>query len=210
MRVSSAGKTLAVPKVKLRLALCCALALLTMLSLPIVARAHFDSSVWSYNTNQCSGGGIPIDPITLTEYGFTAYYALARSRLEAATGWTGNDDGAGQFASSHGTCSRMEGQSYTGLATCLNCYRYHIRYNQTYHKDAVGRFETVGTPHYEYWAGCGHVVTTFTGARDYVLNQMYAAGYDYSWQYWGATAPRGQCNGSSVGSDGYNGWVNLG
>jgi hypothetical protein len=173
------------------------------------AQSAFDSSVWSYKTSGCASGGIPIDPISLVEYGYGAYYSQARARLEARTGFVGDNNAAGQWASSLGFCTTMNGQSFTALATCSGCVRYHLRYNQTHEKDTLGRYETVGTPHFEQWRGCGHVVTTFTGGRDYIVNQM-SAWYSYSWQWWGNTSPRGQCDGTAVGSDGYTAWVNVG
>jgi hypothetical protein len=83
--------------------------------------------------------------VTLVLYGVNADRARARSLVERETGW-GGDASADQYARSHGFCTPMDGESYSG---CGACNRLHVRYNQTHHRDAVGRLETVGTPHDE-------------------------------------------------------------
>lgn len=167
------------------------------------ARADFSSGSFSYNSGSCSSH---VDPISVVFYGYTAFYSQARADFQARSGWGGNDDGAGQYGISHGYCTPMDGQSYSG---CGSCDRYHMRYNQTHHVDTKGRYETVATPHYEVETGCGHATRTFTGARTQVINIMSPA-YSYSWQYWGNYEARPQCDGTSVANDGWVAWIDLG
>jgi len=87
--------------------------------------------------------------------------------------------------------------------------RRHVRYNQTYHRDGLGRLETVATPHKEELWGCGHVVVSFISARNNVLNAMNPP-YGYVYHFDGNDAALRQCNGSYVASDGYSVWINIG
>lgn len=168
------------------------------------ARADFASSEYSLTSAEC-GGGTRVDPVTLVLYGYTAYYGQARAVVESKTGWAGDSDSS-QYARSHMHCTRMDGESYScgGL-----CERNHVRYNQTHHRDTKGRYETVGTPHYEIVRACGHVVTSFVYARNYIVGRM-SPPYATSYQVWGNTRNMYQCDGYPVSSDGHVAWVNIG
>jgi hypothetical protein len=102
----------------------------------------------------------------------------------------------------------MDGESYSA---CDACSRDHVRLNETYHRDDLGRYETVGTPHREVvdLACPGHRTTSFIVARNQILYAMNPPNAT-SYQYWGNTAVMTQCNGSGVSSDGYVLWVNIG
>lgn len=172
------------------------------------AYGDFSSGSFSNSSSACNNH---IDPITHVIYGYNAQYPTARSRLEGSMNWYG-DNSASQYAISHGFCTPMDGESYS---SCDTCNRYHERLNQTHHQDAVGRYETVGTPHRDLvvWPGCGalpkHVARDFSGARNLVMQGMYNYGWSYSWQWWGNTEPQGQCDGSQVAADGWVGWTNI-
>ena len=97
------------------------------------ARADFNSSYYSHESDPCTS--IHIDPISLVLYGPNAYESRARYVLGATLGWS-SDSSTGQYASSHGFCTRMDGESYSG---CGICSRMHVRYNQTHHRDTKGR-----------------------------------------------------------------------
>jgi hypothetical protein len=100
----------------------------------------------------------------------------------------------------------MDGESYSA---CDFCNRDHVRLNQTYHKDDLGRYETVGTPHREVLACPGHATRSFIAARNALLSAMNPP-YGATYQHWGNNAVRYQCDGSGVASDGYVLWVNIG
>jgi hypothetical protein len=127
--------------------------------------------------------------------------------------WAGAD-GGDQWASSHGDCTLMERQSATG---CGSCTRYHVRLNQTKHQDLNGRYETVGTPHYEEQTFCGHAVPPDRGSgsgfdlgRGHLKNDwIYAYGSGKLWnvQNWGNTLPMLQCNDWAAASSGRVYWL---
>lgn len=106
------------------------------------AAADFSSGSYSHSSSACNSS---VGPITHVIYGYTASYSIARAQQQASTGWSG-DDSASQYANSHGYCTPMNGESYSA---CDTCNRDHERYNQTHHPDALGRYETVGTPHHD-------------------------------------------------------------
>lgn len=120
------------------------------------------------------------------------------------------DDGASQCGVSHGFCTPMDGESYDA---CDICDRNHVRLNQTHHKDTLGRYETVGTPHFDQTVWCGAVRKH--RAQSYLYTRNYIAGgmsywYGVSYQNWGNTQPMRQCDGSYTSSDGQVAWVNIG
>jgi hypothetical protein len=90
----------------------------------------------------------------------------------------------------------MDGESYDA---CDICDRNHVRLNQTHHKDTLGRYETVGTPHFDQTVWCGAVRKH--RAQSYLYTRNYIAGgmsywYGVSYQNWGNTQPMRQCDGS--------------
>lgn len=103
-------------------------------TLPQTASADFSSGSYSHSSGACNSS---VDPISLVLYGYGAFYSAARARLQARLGWSG-DDSATQYANSHGYCTNMDGESYSG---CDYCSRMHVRYNQTHHKDTLNRYE---------------------------------------------------------------------
>jgi hypothetical protein len=169
--------------------------------------ASFQSNQFSYGNSNCTDH---VDPITIVFYGYTAFYRQSRNIVQIFTGWSGKD-GTSQYASSHGVCTHMDGESYSG---CGICNRYHIRYNQTHTLDSLGRYETVGTPHEDRvsWH-CGivpkHVARNYNGVRNLIHNKIAQHGYKYYWQYWGNTEPQKQCDGSKVSSDGWVVWQRV-
>ena len=181
-------------------------ALTLLLTAAGAARADFDSGHYSHSGSGCSSG---VDPITLVFYGASADQSHARSVLQERMGWSG-DRRATQYATSHGECTRMDGESYSG---CGICVRHHVRLNETQHQDAEGRSATVGTPHYDELAFCGvlprHVASSFNYTRNLVAGRM-STWYGVSWQYWGNTQVMYQCDGRGVAADGTVAWVNLG
>jgi hypothetical protein len=173
------------------------------------ARAAFSSSHFSYGNSNCTNH---VDPITIVFYGYTAFYLQSRNIVQIYTGWSG-DNSTSQYASSHGVCSHMDGESYTKCSWPLPiCNRYHIRYNQARGLDSLGRYETVGTPHQDKvsWS-CGvgphHVARNYTGVRNYIHSKL--RGYKFYWQYWGNTERQKQCDGSYVSSDGWVLWQRV-
>jgi hypothetical protein len=173
------------------------------------ARASFSSGHYSYGASNCTNH---VDPITIVFYGYTAFYLQSRHIVQVYTGWSG-DNSTGQYGISHGVCTHMDGESYTNCPWYLPiCNRYHIRYNQTHTLDSLGRYETVGTPHYDKvsWS-CGigphHVARNYTGVRDYIHSKL--SGYKYYWQWWGNTEPQKQCDNSYVSSDGWVLWQRV-
>jgi hypothetical protein len=175
------------------------------------AAADFDSGHYSHSTSACNSS---VDPITIVLYGPGAYYSLARSKLQQVLNvyrgpWTGND-GASQYANSHGFCTSLDGESYDA---CGGCDRHHLRYNQTHHRDTLNRYETVGTPHYDRVVWCGgvpkHRAESFSGTMYYIVGGM-SYWYGVSYQNWGNTQAQRQCDGTWVSSDGNVGWVNIG
>lgn len=176
---------------------------------PAGASADFSSGSYSHSSSACNSS---VDPITHVIYGYGARYPVARAQQQASTGWSG-DDTSSQYGNSHGFCTNMDGESYSG---CDTCSRDHERYNQTHHQDAVGRYETVGTPHHDRltWPGCGlipaHVGENYNGIRNNVMQAMSNRGFAFTWQYWGNTQPQRQCDGSNSSSDGWVGWSNIG
>jgi hypothetical protein len=196
----------------------------TILALAVVASAlavspaagsSFDSGHYSYGHSNCSGYD-HVDPVTIVFYGYTAFYLQSRHIVQMYTGWSG-DDSTGQYGLSHGVCTHMDGESYTNCPWYLPlCDRYHIRYNQTHTLDAYGRYETVGTPHYDKVKLCyvryvgwvpKHVARDYTGVRNYIHTKL--SGYKSYWQWWGNTQPQKQCDGSYVSSDGYVLWQRV-
>jgi hypothetical protein len=166
--------------------------------------AHFSSSEYSYPSSSCSGA---VDPVTLVLYGDNANDDRAQSLVQRETGWGGDQDNAGQYAGSHGLCTPMDGQSFDN---CAVCNRKHVRYNQTHHRDGLGRLETVGTPHEERITTCGHVTFSYLSARNAILFAMDPPFTDNTVHYDGNTAALRQCDGSYASSDGYSQWINIG
>lgn len=171
------------------------------------ASADFNSGSYSHSSGACNSS---VDPISLVLYGPGAYYSLARAKMESVLNvyrgpWSG-DDSASQYANSHGFCTPMDGESYD---SCDFCNRNHVRLNQTHHKDLKGRYETVGTPHYDQLVSCGHRAQSYVYTRGYIVGGM-SYRYGVSYQTWGNTQPQRQCDGSYVASDGQVAWVNIG
>ena len=171
--------------------------------------ASFQSNQFSYGNSNCTDH---VDPITIVFYGYTAFYRQSRNIVQIFTGWHGKD-GTSQYASSHGVCTHMDGESYTGCGVLPICNRYHIRYNQTHTLDALGRYETVGTPHQDVVKRCGlkpnHVARNYTGVRNLIHDKIAQHGYKWYWQWWGNTEPQKQCDGSKVSSDGWVMWQRV-
>lgn len=174
------------------------------------ASADFNTGQYSHSSGACDSS---VDPITMVLYGYGARYSTARYRLEAVLNiyrgpWGGND-GASQYANSHGFCTSLDGESYDA---CGACNRNHTRYNQTHHQDTLGRYETVGTPHYDRVVWCGvpkHRADNYSATMYYIVGGA-SYWYGVSYQYWGNTQAQRQCDGSWVSSDGNVGWVNVG
>lgn len=170
------------------------------------APAAFDSGRYSHSSSSCNSS---VDPITLVLFGYTAYESHARSVLQSRMGWSG-DASTSQYANSSGFCTPMDGESYSA---CDTCERNHVRLNQTHEKDTKGRYETVGTPHYDDLKWCGatpkHTTTTYVYTRNLIMGQM-ASWYGTSYHYWGNTQVQYQCDGSGVASDGQVGWIDIG
>lgn len=175
------------------------------------ASADFSSGSYSHSSGACNSS---VDPISLVLYGPGAYYSLARAKMESALNanrgpWSGND-GASQYANSHGYCTPMDGESYD---SCGLCNRNHVRLNQTHHRDTLGRYETVGTPHYDQVVLCGglpkHRAQSYVYTRNYIVGGM-SYWYGVSYQNWGNTQAQWQCDGSWVANDGNVAWVNIG
>jgi hypothetical protein len=190
------------------------------IALAIPAQADFSSSHYSFNSSNCS---TRVDPIGVVFYGYGAYagsYGHSRRTfdlLNGMPGW-GDTSGGDQWASSHGVCTKMESEIATG---CGSCTRYHIRLNQTHHQDTKGRFETVGTPHYEIKRDCGHAVppdnpstsnpdSGFDLGRGHVKAdylRSYGSAKLGDTQNWGNTATMRQCDGRYAGSSGRVYWL---
>ena len=89
--------------------------------------------------------------------------------------------------------------------------RSHLRYNQVHHRDTLGRWETVGTPHYDLRVYCGHRAQDFNYVKYYIAGAMYDAGYTgVSYQFWGNTQLLWQCDSTAASSDGQVAWVYIG
>lgn len=134
--------------------------------------------------------------------------------------WNASSSGD-QYASSHSVCTKMEYESGTN---CGSCSRYHVRLNQTHHQDLNGRYETVGTPHWEVWFASGtcHSVpgnnsgtpdpdSGFDLGRGHLKqNWLDYYGSDHLWdtQNWGNTQGMYQpCNGDVAASSGRVYWL---
>uniref|UniRef100_A0A7C2WHE5 Uncharacterized protein n=2 Tax=Thermorudis TaxID=1649508 RepID=A0A7C2WHE5_9BACT len=64
--------------------------------------------------------------------------------------------------------------------------------------------------HYEIVTPCGHVTTTFDGARNYVKNKFANSGHHPTGFYWkGNTQASQQCDGSWVAGDGYFAYIDI-
>jgi hypothetical protein len=180
------------------------------------AEAHFSSSDFSHASG--SGCAHKVDPVTIVFLGFSAYadthghswrtWDLINGMPDPDHDWA-NTNASTQLASSHSVCTEMERQSATGCGTCT---RYHIRLNQTHHPDLNGRYETVGTAHYEIDAGCGHVVpyNGFDLGRGHVKNDWlsaYGSGKLWKTENWGNSDMIRQCDGQFSGSSGQVYWL---
>ncbi len=141
-----------------------------------------------------------------------------RDQVETAPA---NPYGKTQYAGSHDACTEMERERAQGLVWPES--RYHVRLNQTHHKDSVGRFETVATPHYDTAVGCGHAIrpddpgtsnpdSGFDTGRGKLKNDYlakYGSGALGDVQNWGNTATRLQCNDWKAGGSGRVYWLNT-
>jgi hypothetical protein len=205
-----------------------ALALAAVALMPLEASAHFSTTIYSFKYQNYYGDPCykRVDPMGLGFYGFSAYaqshgyshrvFDLLDGMRDPDHSWGGGSDSS-QYASSHGYCTAMEYQANTGSAP-----RYHIRLNQLHDKDSGGRYNTVGTPHYEIGCNGTHAVppdnrstsnpdSGFDLGRGHIKNDWaYAYG---GWrvsdiQYWGNTDTMAQpCNGWYSGSGGYFYWL---
>jgi hypothetical protein len=188
--------------------LCVALALIV----PPSASAHFSTTEYARFTQNCTSLDNLADPMGIVFYGFDAYaethgfshrvFDLLDNMSDPDHTW-GNTSGGIQYAGGH-TCTQMERQIATGSGT-----RYHIRLNQTYHRDELGRFEAVGTPHFER-SDCGtHVVDAETSpladnsgydlGRGHIKNDWlaeYGSDMRGDIQDWGNTRDIQQCRGA--------------
>lgn len=164
------------------------------------ASGHFSSTEYSYPSS-CSGA---IDPVSLVLYGPNATGARSQALVQRETGW-GGDDSTDQYTGSHGYCLSMGRESYDN---CALCNRKHVRFNQTYHADTLGRLTTVATPHEERVTTCGHVTFSYISARNAIAFAMNPP-FSFVYHYDGNDAALRQCNGSTVASDGYSIWVNI-
>jgi len=187
------------------------------------AQADFASSDYSFTGGTCTNR---VDPVTLVFIGDGAYvgthgyservWDLLNGMADSQHNWR-NANGSAQYASSHGVCTEMERQSASGDGAP----RYHIRLNQTHHRDLNNHFEAVGTPHYEVDTFCGHAVppdsatagdgSGFVLARGHIKNDWlsaYGSGKLFRSDYWGNTEPQQQCNGwYAANSDGIVYWL---
>jgi hypothetical protein len=115
------------------------------------AAAHFDERWTSYARDTSCGG--KKDPSTFIFYGQTAHRSGSLNHFAFQTGWRGDGGSAQGFADAHPGCTdkqHWQRDSGCGVVPLSACYRYHIRGWQNYHYDSLGRWETVGTPHWEY------------------------------------------------------------
>lgn len=178
--------------------------------------AHFSSSDYSHANG--SGCNHRVDPVTIVFLGFNTYsetHGHSHRTWDRINGmpdpdhdWAGSSSST-QLASSHSVCTDMERESATG---CGSCTRYHIRLNQTHHQDLNGRYETVGTAHYEVQSGCGHVVpyNGFDLGRGHIKNDWlsaYGSGKLWNTENWGNSEQLRQCDGSYAGSTGQVYWL---
>lgn len=192
---------------------------------PAPGHADFSTSDYSHAGSGCNNR---VDPVTLVFIGVRKYsdthghswktFDWINGMPDPQHDWKGVPGGT-QYASSHSVCTPMERQS----ATADGGTRYHIRLNQTHHQDTQGRWETVGTPHYEIEApnGCGHVVppdsytsgngSGFVLGRGHVKNDWLSVfGSDelFRTDNWGNTEPQRQCNGwYAANADGIVYWL---
>lgn len=167
------------------------------------ATADFSSSDYSQSSSACNNR---VDPVTVVFLGFGAYaetyghshrtYDLINGMPDSQHDWRVTGAGT-QWASSHSVCTTMERTSMTSS----DAPRYHVRLNQTHHPDLNGRYETVGTPHYEVNTGCGHAVppdsqtsgngSGFVLGRGHLKNDWlsaYGSGKLFRTDNWGNTA----------------------
>lgn len=189
-----------------RVTLAACLALGLMAALPNPVAAEFKTGHYSHRDYDGCGGPA-VDPISIVFEGYSSQSGTVRSNILRVMGWT-QANSTDQVATSSGHCTTME----LGAATCTGCgSRTHVRLNQTWELDNKGRYDTVGTPHYDRTrSGCsGHVVPPggYVNARYELTNRYYNAGYSYFYQNWGNTYEILQCGGYYVASDGYAAWV---
>jgi hypothetical protein len=179
-------------------------------ALALAAPAHADFSSSHYTYSSCGGGAV--DPVNIVFYGSTAYASNAAAHMEHHSGWS-NTSGSSQVFYTHGYCRGMSTQRASGTYS-----RYHLRFFQTYHRDAKGRYETVADAHHEDWIWyCGHAVDSngpggsgFDQGRWRVYDLLVTRHHWGGYQNWGNTRSFRQCDGDYAGSAGYVGWWGVG
>jgi hypothetical protein len=179
------------------------------LSLLVPANAGADYS-WGWNGNGYISAGDPINLI----FDIGGTWPRTYDRVLAYTGWY-DRGGSTQSFPDH-SASAWDSQDAQAGSDVETANRYHIRYDEGNDYGGSGwGWWTMAPAHYEEVRWCGwdqgwrHVVTTFDGARNSVHNAFVNNGYTIGWVNRGLTASRGQCDGSSVSSDGQYVWIDI-
>lgn len=166
------------------------------------ADLNFNGYLWECSPSYCALK----DPINVL---FDVNGTLSNTINEVRThlGWS-STSGANLKFVDHGQLEDPQAQYASG---CTLCSRYHARYNQGNDNGGPGwGIWTMAPVHYEIVTRCGHVTTTFDGARNYVKNTFANSGHHPTGFYWkGNTQASQQCDGSWVAGDGYFAYIDI-
>lgn len=108
------------------------------------ASAHFDSRPYIFGDKNCRN---PTSPINFGFYGDRATARNTSGHTGRHTGWGKTILDSTKYFSDHGRCAPLHWARASGNS--LASTRVHIRAHRLYHRDSVGRWETVAQVHLE-------------------------------------------------------------
>jgi len=108
------------------------------------ASAHFDSRPYIFADKNCRN---PTSPINFGFYGDRATARNTSGHTGRHTGWGKTILDSTKYFSDHGRCAPLHWARASGNS--LASTRVHIRAHRLYHRDSVGRWETVAQVHLE-------------------------------------------------------------